>query len=657
MIILQYLKLIPAILSFVFIGYPFSYFLLVRSKLAASDIEAYTRYKAIYGSILNIIISFFIGTLASVVYLNVLSLLGVTFSFLNVAVFSGIFFALSIFIFFRYKRRLLNVAKFSSGSIDNVYFLNLKRMKFFRKRAKFDMQAEHKFEQLSLRKPDLKTRFENFKKNPRNIKIFKTSMIVFISINFLAVIFFTFLFPIRFWDAISCWSLKGKAFFIDGNIFSFYQEHNYDFAHDSYPIYLSLLQTWIFIWLGQVNETLVKVIFPIFYFSSVFLIFNFFKKKFGDLLAVILALIFSSIPIIVDHGYIEYSNLVYSVTLLVAVYFFSTYISNEIAEINESTFKKQTIIRNVKDYFFERKTKMSFGFKIHNDLDSVFKGKPSNGNMTFSASAVYNIYPEVAVSNLQGLDILSVDRYRKYSHLYISAIFFAMLCLIRSEGFIFCILFIIVNLSVYFFGFSRKAVLKRKFKKILIEFSDPLESKENKEWKDKINARFVRNGDTPFTAFKLFMKKVFLPIFLIFMINLPWIITKSILGLSHSSIEWQEVLKNGINPEMISDGLRRASSAFTTEFLYSAYDSTRAFFGSSYGPVIIILLLLFIMTLKKAFTNGGLVFFLFGSLVFISAFISIVFVEDFEGSIERYILPGFFLSFYWIFSNTFKVKN
>jgi hypothetical protein len=63
------------------------------------------------------------------------------------------------------------------------------------------------------------------------------------------------------------------------------------------------------------------------------------------------------------------------------------------------------------------------------------------------------------------------------------------------------------------------------------------------------------------------------------------------------------------------------------------------------------------MTIKKAFTNGGFIFFLFTGLVFISSFISIIFIKEFEGSIERYILPGFLLSFYWIFSNTFKAKN
>ena len=132
----------------------------------------------------------------------------------------------------------------------------------------------------------------------------KSIIIILIAVNCLAVLFFALLFPIRFWDAISCWSLKAKAFFIDKNIFTFYLDHDYGFAHNSYPVYLPLIQTWIYIWLGNVNENLVKIIFPIFYLSSIFLVFNFFKRNSAIFLPVFL-LIFSSIPVIADHGYLN----------------------------------------------------------------------------------------------------------------------------------------------------------------------------------------------------------------------------------------------------------------------------------------------------------------------------------------------------------------
>lgn len=658
--ILQVLKLLTGLFSFIVIGYPFSYLLLVRSRLAASDAEAYIRYKIIYGSLLNIILSFFIGTLIATVYLNILSLLKISFSLKNIGIFSGIFFFISVFIFSRYKKKLLEAGKLSFGNIDNVYFLSFKRIRFFGEAKNLNPNTSKRlnFEQLSLEKPDFKTKLKRFKNAPAVRKVFKIVIILLIAVSFFTVLFFTFLFPIRFWDAISCWSLKAKAFFIDKNIFTFYTQHDYVFAHNSYPIYLPLVQTWLYIWLGEINDTLVKIIFPIFYFCSIFIIFNFFRKKSGEILSLILAFVFGSIPVIVDHGYIEYTNLLFSLVLFIAVYFLSTYLSNEIAEINEHTTKKREIIENIRHYFYERQTRMPFDFKIHNNLDAVFKEKPSNGSMTFNLSNK-NVSGGFlnAGTYLDHLKLLSIDRYRKYSHLLISALFFSLLALIRSEGFIFSLVFILLCLAVYLFGLLRKLLIKKRFKKILIQFIDPDDDINFKEWKDKISARFIKNKERPFTVLKLLVKKLLLPLLFIISINFPWLLTKAILKLSLTSLEWQTVFKGKFTFLLFFEGIKRALSAFITEFVYSSYDSTRAFLGSSYGPVLLILLIILIAIGKKAFTNGGFVFFIFTVLVYTGSFISIIFVKEFEGSIERYIMPGFFLSFYWILSSAFKNRT
>lgn len=706
MLFLDLLKLILALASFVFIGYPFSYLLIVRSKLAASDIEAYTRYKIIYGSLLNIIISFYIGSLISVIYLLILSLIGINFSFWNVLTFSSIFFLISITIFTRYKKRLFDILKISSSSIENVYFLKpkeqryLKRIfahiKFFKNKTKDTDKSEDKkenkaqdednenlnYEQLSFKKPNFRERFIGATRNPKLRNLLKTLIILLIAINFLVVLFFAFLFPIRFWDAISCYSLKAKAFFIDKNIFNFFENYNYTFSHNSYPPFLSLIETWIYLWIGSINENLVKLIFPTYYLSAIFLIFTFFKKKFGEILSLILAFVFGAIPIIVDHGYIEYNNFLFSIILFVAVYFFSTFISNEISEINEFTTKKQDMIKTVKDYFNERRNFLSFDLKVYNDVDSIFRSKSLDKDISKDAKDANKNARNL--DYLKNLNSLKIDKYRKYSHLYLSAVFFGILLLIRSEGVFYAGLFLIINIIVYLFGFTRRAMVKRKFKKVLVSFDESFyENKNNlygntananinlknnainsyilsaksRKARKIIDAKFIKNGDSFSLNFKIFMKKIFLPIFIIILTYLPWYLSKLKISLPFLSPEWQKALQNGFSLESFLSGAKRAFFAFTIEGVYSVYDSTRAFFSSFYGAVLIILFILFLTTLKKAFTNGGTVFFLFIALVLISTFISIVFVPEFEGSIERYILPAFPLSYYWIMSNTFKVKT
>ena len=657
--ILSILRLIPAIGSLFFIGYPFAYLLLVKSRNAASESEAYQRYRIIYGRILLLIISFYIGSLISGMYLLFVSLIGKKYSFIQVVVFSALFFIYSLVIIIRHKRRLSSISVFTYLNINNVNFLRSIGQK---------IEKDKIYEQLVLDKQPISSRLSAFKNKTKYrekaASILNPLFIILIILNVLIVVFFALLFPIRFWDAISCWSLKAKAFFIDSTMADFYLRHDYSFSAPSYPPFLSLLETWIYIWIGKIDENLVKIIFPIFYTSAILLVLNFFKKKFNETISLILAFIFAVIPIIVDHGYIEYTNMLFSIVLFISVYFFSGYISNEIEEINDCSNKKKSIIEKVKMYIYEQQNQITLDFKIHDNIESVFKNGSDNQSrlnekLNTNLNENTTLYPKADSSVLKenkGLHALKIDRLRKYSHLYLSTIFFGILALTRSEGIFYCALFLIIILVVYFYGLFKKSILKGRFKKILVNIGDSFYSDKNSEWWKKINGKFIRNGDPPLIHLKLFFKKIFSPILLLSVIYLPWYIFKLKLGLPFASSEWQKALQSNINMEFILTGLKRASSAFLTQLLYSSYDSTKAFFSSFYGPVLVILIVLFFVTIKKAFTNGGMVFFLFTAMVILNSFISIVFIPQFEGSIERYIMPAFPLAFYWILTNAFKTK-
>src|SRR5450830_307835 len=127
--ILNILRLIPALASLFFIGYPFAYILLVKSRNAASEAEAYQRYRIIYGRILLFIISFYIGALISGLYLLFISLIGKKYSFLHVVIFSSLFFICSVIIIIRHRRRLSSVSGFAYINIENVKFLNRGKQK------------------------------------------------------------------------------------------------------------------------------------------------------------------------------------------------------------------------------------------------------------------------------------------------------------------------------------------------------------------------------------------------------------------------------------------------------------------------------------------------------------------------------------------------
>ena len=659
MIFLSILRLSAALGSLFFIGYPFAYLLLVKSRNAASESEAYQRYRIIYGRILLLIISFYIGALISSLYLMAVSLIGKRYSFLQVVVFSSLFFIYTIIVIIRHKRRLVSVSGFSYLNIENVNFLGRDRHK---------IEKDKIYEQLTLDREPLGSKIISFKNRLKYKNITELTLnpifIILIIINILIVVFFAILFPIRFWDAISSWSLKAKAFFIDSTMTDFYLNHDYSFSALSYPPFLSLIETWIYIWIGKIDENLVKIIFPVFYSSGILIVLNFFKKKFSRTLSLILAFIFAAIPIIVDHGYIEYTNLLFSIVLFIAVYFFSSFISNEIVEINNCSVKKKSIIEKMKMYVYERQNQITLDFKLHDDIESVFNSTNA-GTSSLNEKLDSNLnkstpsQPKQENRNLKekkNPEALRIDKLRKYSHLYLSTIFFAILALTRSEGLFYCVLFIIVSLTVYIYGLVKKSLLKNRFRRVLVNICDSLYNEKNIEWWNKINGKFIRNGDPPKVHLNLFLKKVFSPVLLIAAIYLPWLLLKLKLDIPFASTEWQKALKSGINMELLTDGLKRSAGALFTQTFFSPYDSTKAFFGSFFGPVLIILLVMFFVTVKKAFTNGGMVFFLFSAMVIITSFVSIIFVPQFEGSIERYILPAFPICYYWILTNAFKTK-
>ena len=261
--------------------------------------------------------------------------------------------------------------------------------------------------------------------------------------------------------------------------------------------------------------------------SLIFTLYYLFRQRIKKLLSILLVFIVSVLPIIVDHGYIEYTNLLFSVSLLLAVYFF--YIAK------------------------------------------TMKGKTS--------------------------------------FLILSAVFFSICAMARSEGVLYALLFIIINLFFFISGIIRD---RRSIKNII---------------------------------------SFFLPIAVFIIFLALWYLLKLKLGLPFLSTEWHEFISSSFGHIDIT-GLREAARAIGSQIILSLYDSTRAVFGSFYGPVWILLLIAMFFNLKSHFRNFSWIFFVFLSFGFISIFVSLASVPDFINSTERYVLHLFPTAYYWIMSNS-----
>jgi len=493
------IRLLSAIISLFFIGYAPVYFLLLKNNSSA------LKFRSISGRVFVFFISFYTGMLVASIYLAILSLTDFKYSLANIGIFSTVFFIASIYLFIR-KELLISKSKLGVSKVDK----------------------------------------EN------SGKIFYI-FVFLIFINFLVVLFFALLFPIRFWDAVACWSLKGRAFFIDASIIPFFKSHDYQFAHLSYPLYLSLMQTWIYAWMGKINENLVKVIFPLFYLSGLFIFYYLFRQKYRRVIAIIYVFIFSVLPVVMDHGYIEYTNLIFAIILMLAVYFF-------------------------------------------------YLSVPPKGS------------------------VAAIDPETK-NYLLLSTIFFGILAQIRSEGLFFLGIFLIINLVL-------NIVFITKDKKASTALSVS-------------NFKKINYYSRPILA-------IITPILFSLLLMAVWIVLMYKLNIRFLSREWLPVLTGGQQNNIFGQGIfsfSQALKALFSELIFSAFDSTRAYLGSSYGVLWGVLLIFFVLNIKKLFKNFNWIFFVFIAAGFIVLFLSLGAIVDFTWSTDRYVLHLLPLTYFWILYN------
>jgi hypothetical protein len=100
------------------------------------------------------------------------------------------------------------------------------------------------------------------------------------------------------WDGLFNWEAKALiAFRYNGAIPLRFYTSGYEVAHVAYPVFLPLLQVWIYEWLGHVNQSIIKLLGPYFYLAALLLLISSAKRVTNSLWAAIIAvLLFGGVP-------------------------------------------------------------------------------------------------------------------------------------------------------------------------------------------------------------------------------------------------------------------------------------------------------------------------------------------------------------------------
>lgn len=86
------------------------------------------------------------------------------------------------------------------------------------------------------------------------------------------------------WDGLFNWEAKALiAFRHNGAIPLGFYTSGYEITHVAYPVYLSLLQAWVYEWLGHIDQSMVKLIGPYLYLAAVLLLISSAKRAANSL--------------------------------------------------------------------------------------------------------------------------------------------------------------------------------------------------------------------------------------------------------------------------------------------------------------------------------------------------------------------------------------
>ena len=144
------------------------------------------------------------------------------------------------------------------------------------------------------------------------------------------------------------------------------------------------------------------------------------------------------------------------------------------------------------------------------------------------------------------------------------------------------------------------------------------------------------------------------PILLSLLLMAVWIVLMYKLNIRFLSREWLPVLTGGQQNNILGQEIfsfSQALKALFSELIFSAFDSTRAYLGSSYGILWGVLFIFFILNIKKLFKNFNWIFFVFIAAGFMVLFFSLGAIVDFTWSTDRYVLHLLPLTYFWILYN------
>jgi len=77
------------------------------------------------------------------------------------------------------------------------------------------------------------------------------------------------------WDGLLVWEIKARYAFLNGGVLPplYFTDATRLWSHPEYPLFYPLIEAWLYFWIGDCDQFLVRAIFPVFYVAAAFLLY------------------------------------------------------------------------------------------------------------------------------------------------------------------------------------------------------------------------------------------------------------------------------------------------------------------------------------------------------------------------------------------------
>ncbi|MDP2912798.1 MAG: hypothetical protein Q8N91_02190, partial [Candidatus Omnitrophota bacterium] len=116
--------------------------------------------------------------------------------------------------------------------------------------------------------------------------------------------------PIEAYDAIAIYGIKSKIFYLAGSIpQDYFSSIGRAFPHPDYPLNIPLFETCIYLFMGKLNDQLVKIMFPLYYLGILGIFYYALRRFAGSTYALLFTFLTASVSQFNSYATNAYADL------------------------------------------------------------------------------------------------------------------------------------------------------------------------------------------------------------------------------------------------------------------------------------------------------------------------------------------------------------